>query len=71
MVRYWVLGGLTLLTGYGLRHRSASMVLFTLVPLLLVPLFIVFYEEPNLERRFGESYLEYKRSVHRWFPKWR
>lgn len=32
----------------------------------LVFLFVVYYEEPNLQRRFGESYLEYIRAVPRW-----
>jgi protein-S-isoprenylcysteine O-methyltransferase Ste14 len=29
---------------------------------------VVFVEEPRLERRFGQSYLEYKGRVHRWVP---
>jgi protein-S-isoprenylcysteine O-methyltransferase Ste14 len=29
-------------------------------------LFVVFYEEPALTSRFGDSYLQYKSSVHRW-----
>ena len=33
--------------------------------MLLVPL----CEEPDLERRFGESYREYKRKVPRWIPR--
>ena len=33
--------------------------------MLLVPL----WEEPDLERRFGESYREYKREVPRWIPR--
>jgi protein-S-isoprenylcysteine O-methyltransferase Ste14 len=31
--------------------------------------FFLLYEEPALERRFGESYLEYKRTVPRWIPR--
>ena len=27
-------------------------------------------EEPELERRFGESYRQYKASVPRWIPRW-
>ena len=41
--------------------------------LLLVPLVCVFvhitairYEEAYLERKFGDAYLDYKRSVRRW-----
>jgi protein-S-isoprenylcysteine O-methyltransferase Ste14 len=31
--------------------------------------FFLLYEEPALERRFGESYREYKRTVPRWIPR--
>ena len=31
--------------------------------------FVVFYEEPTLERRFGESYREYRRTTPRWFSR--
>ena len=39
--------------------------LFFIGSILLVPL----WEEADLERRFGESYREYKRHVTRWIPK--
>jgi protein-S-isoprenylcysteine O-methyltransferase Ste14 len=32
-------------------------------------LFVIGYEEPTLRRRFGSSYLEYRRSVPRWIPR--
>ena len=39
--------------------------LFWLVNMIYFPLF----EENDLEKRFGESYLEYKRNVPRWIPR--
>jgi protein-S-isoprenylcysteine O-methyltransferase Ste14 len=30
--------------------------------------FLVFYEEPQLRRRFSEDYDDYRRRVHRWVP---
>ncbi len=33
-------------------------------------LFVVLYEEPNLERRFGDSYREYRQTTPRWIPRW-
>ncbi len=61
-------GGLVVLAGFGLYHHSVSMLLFARVLLLCVHLFVVLVEEPGLERRFGLSYLEYKKSVNRWIP---
>jgi len=31
--------------------------------------YFIFFEEPGLERRFGEEYLRYKREVPRWLPR--
>jgi protein-S-isoprenylcysteine O-methyltransferase Ste14 len=63
------LGGLVMLAGFGLWHRSPAMVLFTLVGLLAAHLFVVFVEEPSLSERFGDSYADYRRTVHRWLPR--
>ncbi|GHT91023.1 RemK protein [Betaproteobacteria bacterium] len=40
-------------------------VLFFIINTIYFPLF----EEKELEKRFGESYLEYKRNVPRWIPR--
>jgi protein-S-isoprenylcysteine O-methyltransferase Ste14 len=40
---------------------------FVAANLLYIPL----VEEPGLARRFGEAYLEYRRNVPRWMPRWR
>lgn len=34
-----------------------------------VHLFVVFYEEPTLRRKFGAPYEEYRRNVRRWWPR--
>lgn len=34
-------------------------------------LFVVFYEEPILRKKFGGSYLDYCQNVRRWWPRWR
>ena len=36
-----------------------------------VHLFVVFYEEPTLRRKFGQEYVEYSRNVRRWVPRLR
>jgi protein-S-isoprenylcysteine O-methyltransferase Ste14 len=37
--------------------------------LLLMHVFVVAYEEPTLEARFGESYRSYRSAVNRWLPR--
>lgn len=65
------LGAAAVLVGYGLIERSAAVLGLALIGLLLAHLLVVFSEEPILEGKFGESYLRYKASVHRWLPRWR
>jgi protein-S-isoprenylcysteine O-methyltransferase Ste14 len=62
-------GGLILLIGFGLYERSISILFLTLPLFLLVHLFVLFYEEPTLTRKFGNSYQEYRRAVRRWIPR--
>ena len=63
---YW--GGFAILAGYGLTQRSVAVLLLSLFMLLCAHTFVVLYEEPALERRFGEEYREYRRRVRRWLP---
>jgi protein-S-isoprenylcysteine O-methyltransferase Ste14 len=62
------IGAALVLAGYGLWERSAAVGLFSLAFLAIFHVFVVLVEEPGLERRFGESYIAYKRAVHRWLP---
>ncbi len=63
------IGAWTVLIGFGLYARSHSILLFSLGWFLLVHMFVVFFEEPNLKRRFGATYGEYCRTVPRWIPR--
>jgi protein-S-isoprenylcysteine O-methyltransferase Ste14 len=63
-------GVFAFLFGIGFLLHSESMVF------VLTPVFVIFnvlelklVEEPELERRFGESYIEYKRRVPMFVPK--
>jgi protein-S-isoprenylcysteine O-methyltransferase Ste14 len=49
--------------------RSIHLAEYTGVMLLIAHTFVVLYEEPTLQRQFGESYEEYKRTVPRWLPR--
>jgi protein-S-isoprenylcysteine O-methyltransferase Ste14 len=63
------ISGLFLLFGLGLYEKSAAIVVFVVLLSLLVHLGVVYLEEPDLARRFGESYQKYKKAVNRWLPK--
>jgi protein-S-isoprenylcysteine O-methyltransferase Ste14 len=63
---YW--GAILVIFGAGLVVRSPSIAALAIVFALLAHLFVVLYEEPSLEARFGTSYVQYKSSVHRWLP---
>ena len=52
--------------GIGLYIQSYSLILFPIVISPVVHLFMMYIEEPDMERRFGKEYLEYKKRVPRW-----
>jgi protein-S-isoprenylcysteine O-methyltransferase Ste14 len=63
------IGGFGVLVGAGLALPSPSIIGLAVLFLLLVHLLVLLYEEPSLARRFGDPYLHYKSSVHRWLPR--
>ena len=63
------IGGFVLLVGFGLYLTSLSILILSIVLFSFFHLFVVFVEEPMLERSFGESYTEYKKRINRWIPK--
>ncbi|MBD0284207.1 MAG: isoprenylcysteine carboxylmethyltransferase family protein [Flavisolibacter sp.] len=65
------IGGFILLVGFGLYQHSLSILILSAILIFLFHLFVVFYEEPTLERQFGKSYVDYKNHIHRWMPKWK
>jgi protein-S-isoprenylcysteine O-methyltransferase Ste14 len=65
------LGAVVLLVGLSLWQRSTVALGLTTGLFGLFHAVIVNVEEPGLEKKFGESYREYKRKVPRWLPRWR
>ena len=63
------LGVLLIFIGYALLLHSISVLLLSLLLFLLAHLVVVFVEEPNLKKKFGSDYVNYKKSVGRWVPK--
>jgi len=64
-----ITGVCTLLTGEALTTGSWRLGLWALVFVAMNHIHFLVFEEPGLERRFGEAYLQYKRSVPRWIPR--
>jgi protein-S-isoprenylcysteine O-methyltransferase Ste14 len=62
------LGDFSVLLGEAILFHSRWLAGYALVMGLIVFLFVVFYEEPHLAHRFGESYEAYLRAVPRWLP---
>ncbi|MGH7607749.1 MAG: methyltransferase family protein [Gemmatimonadales bacterium] len=65
------LGAGLVLLGAALFYGSIGLVLYTVAFWSAAHLFVLFYEEPALRRRFGPDYEEYARSRRRWIPRWR
>lgn len=66
------LGDLLILEGLGFFFGSLSLILFFApLPVVAYALYIRAVEEPELELRFGQEYLKYKRSVPMFIPKFR
>ena len=52
-------------------HASPLAIAVVLAVALGVHLFVVFYEEPTLRKKFGADYIDYCRNVARWWPRLR
>lgn len=63
------LGGNAMVWSVALIHGSAGVLLLALILAPLYHLFVVFVEEPRLEKRYGEAYRAYKKTVPRWLPR--
>ncbi len=63
------LGGFMILLGFGLSERSGAIALFACLWLAIVHLAVIFLEEPDLARKFGTAYQDYRQAVPRWLPR--
>ena len=59
-------GVLAAILGESWLFRSIVLVEYAAFIFIMFHLMVVFYEEPNLNSRFGESYQQYRRAVPRW-----
>ncbi len=61
-------GGFLCLAGWALYVGSFGALLVAVGMLVAAHLFVVLYEEPSLESRFGDEYRDYRRRTPRWIP---
>jgi len=62
-------GVLMVLLAWNMLYQNESLLKYTLAVFLLFNLLVFFYEEPNLQRLFGEEYSDYRSIVGRWLPR--
>ena len=58
-----------ILLGETMFSRSVALAIYSAVLLIGIHFLVVLYEEPILERRFGEPYSGYRKRVPRWVPR--
>jgi len=59
----------TALVGEAWLFHSVVLLQYLAVFWTILHLFVVFYEEPTLREKFGDSYAAYRRAVPRWIPR--
>ncbi|MBM4446103.1 MAG: isoprenylcysteine carboxylmethyltransferase family protein [Chloroflexi bacterium] len=62
-------GVLLVLLGEAIFFMSLTLLAYTAFLWLASHLFVVYYEEPNLRKKFGATYGEYCKVVPRWIPR--
>ena len=64
-----ILSILIILAGEALAFASTGIYILAVIFYITNTLYFRLSEEPGLEKRFGEEYLEYRRNVPRWLPR--
>ena len=63
------IGAALALFGAALVYESMALVVYGGAFLVITHLFVLWYEEPALRRKFGQDYAAYCRQVRRWWPR--
>jgi len=64
-----IIGVIIVLIGESIAVESLNILIWTGMFFLINNIYFILYEEPNLEKRFGNEYREYKKNVPRWIPR--
>ena len=64
-------GILAALLGHFLWFGYWNLLIYGIVVFIAFHVFVTYYEEPTLKRKFGAAYEDYLRSVPRWIPSFR
>jgi protein-S-isoprenylcysteine O-methyltransferase Ste14 len=64
-----IAGVLAVLVGEALVFGSTAIAIWAAVFTVINHVFFLAYEEPAVERRFGDEYRRYKQHVPRWIPR--
>jgi protein-S-isoprenylcysteine O-methyltransferase Ste14 len=62
-------GVLLTIIGEAVYFEAGLLVVYAALTFLVVHTFVTQYEEPTLQRLFGEAYARYRRQVGRWVPR--
>ena len=64
-----IMGVLITLLGESLSILSRPILIFAAIFFIVNQVWFLFYEEPDLEKKFGDEYRNYKKNVPRWIPR--
>jgi protein-S-isoprenylcysteine O-methyltransferase Ste14 len=54
--------------GHFLWFGYRNLLIYAIVVFIAFHIFVIYYEEPTLKRKFGVAYEEYRKRVPRWIP---
>jgi protein-S-isoprenylcysteine O-methyltransferase Ste14 len=62
-------GIMLVLVAWYMLYRTDSLLNYIVGAFVFFNLFVFFYEEPHLQRLFGDEYTEYRSKTGRWLPR--
>ena len=64
-----ILSLIILQVGEAVLFASYGIAVLAILNFVINTIYFIYSEEPGLEKRFGEEYIEYKKNVPRWIPR--